>query len=60
MRPLRTRLIRAVALALLILTFTANVVAANEGAGIDCVPFDPGYEEALPPLPQLPDPPALF
>jgi hypothetical protein len=41
--PLRTRLIRVVAMALLVLALTANVAAAEDGgSGLDSVPYDPG------------------
>jgi hypothetical protein len=42
--PLRTRLMRAVAMALLVLAFTGNVAAADEGgSNLDTVPYDPGF-----------------
>jgi hypothetical protein len=42
--PLRTRLMRAVAMALLVVAFTANVAAADEGgSNLDTVPYDPGF-----------------
>lgn len=55
MTPLRTRLIRALVMALMILALTANVAAADEGGlGLDCVPYDPGLPgELLPELPWL-------
>jgi hypothetical protein len=34
---------RALALAVMVMALTANVAAASdEGAGSDCVPYDPG------------------
>ncbi len=43
MTPLRKRLMRAGALALLVVALTANVAAASDGeSGGDCVPYDPG------------------
>ena len=41
-RPLRTRLLRAVVAALMILAVTASVASADEGLAPDCVPYDPG------------------
>ena len=54
MTPLRRRLIRAAALALMVLALTANVAAADEGGSdLDVVPYDPGLPgaEASPPAP---------
>jgi hypothetical protein len=43
---------RATTLALIVLALTANVAAANEGgAGIDCVPYDPGLPADQAPAP---------
>ena len=43
MTPLRKRLMRAGALALMVVALTANVAAANDGESSgDCVPYDPG------------------
>ncbi|HKY51976.1 MAG TPA: hypothetical protein VJP45_12030 [Candidatus Limnocylindria bacterium] len=42
MRPLRTRLVRAVVAALMILAVTASVASADDGVTIDTVPYDPG------------------
>ena len=44
MKPLRTRLMRAVAMALLFLALAANVAAADEGgSNLETVPYDPGF-----------------
>lgn len=53
MTPLRLRLVSAVVAALMILTFTASVASADDGASIDCVPYDPGLPSDAPP-PQPP------
>ncbi len=43
MTPLRKRLMRAVALALMVVALTANAAAASDGrSNLDCVPYDPG------------------
>ena len=43
MTPIRKRLTRVIALAVMVLTLTANVAAASDGeSGGDCVPYDPG------------------
>jgi len=52
--PLRRRLVRAAALALMVLALTANLAAADEGgSNLDVVPYDPGLpgDEAPPPAP---------
>ena len=55
MTPLRKRLTRAVAMAFMVLVLTANVAAANDdGASLDCVPYDPGLPADQ--APALPDP----
>ena len=54
MTPLRRRLVRAAALALMVLALTANLAAADEGgSNLDVVPYDPGLpgDEAPPPAP---------
>ena len=58
MTPLRTRVVRAVVLALVVFAVTANVAAADDSVPIPVVvPFDPGLPEQLPPLPPPPAPP---
>jgi hypothetical protein len=55
--PLRKRLVRAVAMALMVVALTANVAAANDGgSGGDCVPYDPGLpvSDSVPYDPGLP------
>ncbi|MEO8633364.1 MAG: hypothetical protein ABI466_08380 [Chloroflexota bacterium] len=43
MTSLRTRLMRAAAIALMVLALGANVAAASEdGSELDSVPYDPG------------------
>ena len=55
MTPLRKRLTRAVVMAVMVLALTANVAAANDdGANLDCVPYDPGLPADV--TPPLPDP----
>jgi hypothetical protein len=51
--PVRTRLIRVVAIALMVLALSGNVAAAEDGgSGLDCVPYDPGLpSEVMPPAP---------
>ena len=49
MTPLRLRLVRAVVTALVVLALTTNVAAADEGSGIDVVPYDPGLPSEVPP-----------
>jgi hypothetical protein len=47
--PLRTRIIRAGVMALLVLALTANVAAAEDAGStyfLDCVPYDPGLPSA--------------
>ena len=52
MKPLRRRLIPAVVLALVVLAFSANLAAADQGGPRpDVVPYDPGLPgDELPPL----------
>ncbi|MGH2491825.1 MAG: hypothetical protein ACRDF9_09970 [Candidatus Limnocylindria bacterium] len=53
MTPLRLRLARAAAMALLVLAFTANAAAADDGSSSDCVPYDPGLPNVVPSPPEL-------
>ena len=47
MTPLRKRVMRVLALALMVLALTANVAAADEGgSGTDVLPYDPGLPES--------------
>ncbi|HEV8656535.1 MAG TPA: hypothetical protein VGR85_13600 [Candidatus Limnocylindria bacterium] len=59
MTPLRSRLMRAVVMALMVLALTANVAAANDGdTNVDVVPYDPGLpgDQTPPPVPPAPSP----
>ena len=51
MTPLRMRVMRVLALTLMVLALTANVAAADDGGAIDSVPYDPGLPSAFPPAP---------
>ena len=42
------RVMRVLALTLMVLALTANVAAADEGGSIDSVPYDPGLPSAFP------------
>jgi len=60
--PLRKRVMRALALALMLLALTANVAAADDGGfGTDVLPYDPGLPQSPydPGFPEAPYDPGL-
>jgi hypothetical protein len=46
--PLRMRVMRVLALTLMVLALTANVAAADDGGFTNMVPYDPGLPSELP------------
>lgn len=65
MTPLRKRVLRVFAMALMVVALTANVAAADDGGrNLDYVPYDPGlpdvpYDPGLPEVPYDPGLPSL-
>ena len=54
MTPVRSLLIRVIVLTFMVLAFTANMAAADDGgSNLDVVPYDPGLpgDDAPPPPP---------
>ncbi len=60
MTPVRSLLIRVIVLTFMVLAFTANVAAADDGgSNLDIVPYDPGLpgDDGPPPPAPVPWPP---